>query len=126
MEDCRSRVQTPLSCTDQATRKTKEDRIRAGEESRVKRQRKCKKCGNLGHILRLCTNPVSASFGEEEQQAAANAEENEAANAEDNEAAEQNVGANVEENKANGIAVPAAWYVCNLPLFYAFVLFCLV
>ena len=100
--------------------------IRAGEEGRVKRQCKCKKCGNRGHIAGLCTNPVPASFGEEEQWAAPNAEENEAANAEDNEAAKKNAGANVQENQANEIAVSTAWYVCNLPLFYAFVLFCLV
>jgi hypothetical protein len=44
----------------------RKNRIRRGEEGRVKRQRKCKKCGTLGHIARLCTNPVDASFGEEE------------------------------------------------------------
>ena len=57
----------------------RKNRIRAGEEGRVKRQHKCKKCGTLGHIARKCTNPVDASFGEEEQWAAANAEENAAA-----------------------------------------------
>ncbi|XP_020185340.1 uncharacterized protein [Aegilops tauschii subsp. strangulata] len=53
--------------------------IRAGEEGRVKKQRKCKRCGILGHIARRCTNPVDASFGEEEQWAAKNAKENAAA-----------------------------------------------
>ena len=90
----------------------RKNRIRAGEEGRVKKQRKCKKCGNLGHIARLCTNPVQASFGEEEQWAAANAEENQAANAEENEVEE--------ENAANEIAMPAARYVCNLPFFMHF------
>ena len=50
--------------------------IRRGEEGRVKRQRKCKKCGTLGHIARLCTNTVDALFGEEEQWEAINTEEN--------------------------------------------------
>ncbi|KAE8800197.1 hypothetical protein D1007_24349 [Hordeum vulgare] len=60
----------------QTTRKTKENRYKAGEEGRVPKQRKCKKCGTLGHIARTCTNVVDASFGEEERWAAANAEEN--------------------------------------------------
>ena len=51
-------------------------KIRRGEEGRVKSQRKCKKCGTIGHIARKCTNPVDASFGEEEQWAATNGEEN--------------------------------------------------
>ena len=67
----------------------RKNRIRAGEEGRVKKQRKCKKCGKPGHIARKCTNPVDASFGEEEQWAAENAEENAAA-IEENEVAEEN------------------------------------
>nr|XP_040256953.1 uncharacterized protein LOC120974579 [Aegilops tauschii subsp. strangulata] len=54
-------------------------RIRAGEEGRLPKKRACKKCGVLGHIARLCTNAVDASFGEEERWTAANAEENAAA-----------------------------------------------
>ena len=82
----------------------RKNRIRAGEEGRVKKQRKCKRCGILGHIARGCTNPVDASFGEEEQWAAANAEENAAA--------EEN--ATSLENEATEVA---AWYVCNLSIF---------
>ena len=51
-------------------------RIRAGEEGRLPKKRACKKCGVLGHIARLCTNAVDASFGEEERWTSANAEEN--------------------------------------------------
>ena len=54
-------------------------RIRAGEEGRLPKKRACKKCGVLGHIARLCTNAVDASFGEEERWTTANAEENAAA-----------------------------------------------
>ncbi|KAE8776103.1 hypothetical protein D1007_51328 [Hordeum vulgare] len=57
----------------------RKSRIRAGEEGRVKKQHKCKRCGILGHIARRCNNPVDASFGDEEQWAAANAEEHAAA-----------------------------------------------
>ena len=100
----------------------RKNRIRAGEEGRVKKQRKCKRCGILGHIARRCTNPVDASFGEEEQWAAANAKENaaaeeNAASLEDNAAAEENAASL--ENEATEVA---AWYVCNLSIF-AFVLF---
>ena len=79
----------------------------------------CKRCGILGHIARRCTNPVDASFGEEEQWAAANAaaEEN-AATLEDNAAAEDN--ATSLENEATEVA---AWYVCNLSIFCIFSLF---
>ena len=42
-------------------------RIRAGEEGRLPKKRACKKCGVLGHVARLCTNEVDASFGEEER-----------------------------------------------------------
>ena len=79
--------------------------IRASEEGRVKKQPKYKRCGILGHIARRCTNPVDASFGEEEQWAAANAEEN--ATAEEN-------AASIEENEATEVA---ARYVCNISLF---------
>ncbi|KAE8818050.1 hypothetical protein D1007_04151 [Hordeum vulgare] len=51
-------------------------RIRAGEEGRLTKKRACKKYGVLGHIARLCTNAVDASFGEEERWTTANAEEN--------------------------------------------------
>ncbi|XP_044960420.1 uncharacterized protein LOC123411521 [Hordeum vulgare subsp. vulgare] len=51
-------------------------RIRDGEEGRLPKKCACKKCGVLGHIARLCTNAVDASFGEEERWTAANAEEN--------------------------------------------------
>ena len=85
--------------------------IRAGEEGRVKKQRKCKRCGILGHIARRCTNPVDASFGEDEQWEAANAEEN-AASLEDNAAAEEN-----EASLENEATEVAAWYVCNLSIF---------
>ena len=81
------------------------NRVRVGEEGRVPRQRKCRKCGIPGHIARKCTNPVDASFGEEARWIAANAEENAAAM--DNE----------EEAEDN------AWYVC-LPFLTAFVSFC--
>ncbi|XP_073365744.1 uncharacterized protein [Aegilops tauschii subsp. strangulata] len=54
-------------------------RIRAGEEGRLPKKHACKKCGVLGHIARLCTNAVDASFGEEERWIATNAEENAAA-----------------------------------------------
>ena len=66
-------------------------RIRAGEEGRLPKKRACKKCGVLGHIARLCTNAVDASFGEEERWTAANAEEN--AGAMETEDAVENVAA---------------------------------
>ena len=50
--------------------------MRAGEEGRLPKKRACRKCGVLGHIARLCTNPVDASFGEEERWTVANAAEN--------------------------------------------------
>ena len=65
---------------------------------------------------------MDASFGEEEQWEATNAEENAAleqieANTVENEAAKQ-IGANSEENEVTELALPAAWYVCNnLPFF---------
>ena len=89
----------------------RKNRIRVGEEGRAKKQRKCKRCGILGHIARHCTNPVDASFGEEEQWAAANAEEN-AASLEDNPTVEDNPTSL--ENEATEVA---AWYVCNLSIF---------
>ena len=81
----------PLVLTRPSGRPRK-NRVRRGEEGHVKRQRKCKKCGTLGHIAGKCTNPVDASFGEEEQWEATNAEENVAleqieANTEENEVA---------------------------------------
>ena len=101
----------------------RKNRIRAGEEGRVKKQHKCKRCGILGHIARRCTNPVDASFGEEEQWAAANAEEHAAAeenatSLEDNAVGEENA-ASLEENVAeeNEATEVAAWYVCNLSIF---------
>jgi hypothetical protein len=54
----------------------KKNRFRTGEEGRLPKRRACRKCGVLGHIARLCTNPVEASFGEEERWTTANAEEN--------------------------------------------------
>ena len=95
----------------------RKNRIRAGEEGHVKKERKCKRCGIVGHIARLCTNPVDASFGEEEQWVAANAEENaaameNAASLEDNVATEDN--ATSLENESTEVA---AWYVCNLSIF---------
>jgi hypothetical protein len=69
----------------------------------------------LGHIARLCTNPVGASFGEEERWTSANAEENAAAmeieNAEENAARLE-----IEANEV----LPAPWYVfafveCSYP-----------
>ena len=72
----------------------RKNRIRASAEGGVRRQRKCKRCGTPGHIARLCTNLVSASFGEDDQAGAANTEENEA----------------TEE-----VTEPAAWYVCFSP-----------
>ena len=91
--------------------------IRASEEGRVKKQPKYKRCGILGHIARRCTNPVDASFGEEEQWAAANAEKNAAAgenatSLEENAAAEEN--ASSLENEATEVAT---WYVCNVSIF---------
>nr|XP_045083495.1 uncharacterized protein LOC120962420 [Aegilops tauschii subsp. strangulata] len=85
-------------------RRPRNQRIRAGEEGRLPKKRACKKCGVLGHIARLCTNAVDASFGEEERWTAANAEENAAAmetedaveNAAANEAVE-----NAAENEAS-------------------------
>ncbi|KAM3371530.1 hypothetical protein ACQJBY_018765 [Aegilops geniculata] len=76
-------------------------RIRAGEEGRLPKKRACKKCGVLGHIARLCTNAVDASFGEEERWTTANAEEN--ATAMETEDAVENAAANeaVENAAAN-------------------------
>ena len=93
----------------------KKNMFRRGEEGRVKKQRKCKKCGVLGHIRRLCTNPVDASFGEEEGWAATNAEEN---------AEVELIAATAEENEETELAVPAPWYVCisqlNFVHFFSF------
>ncbi|KAE8804763.1 hypothetical protein D1007_19178 [Hordeum vulgare] len=55
------------------------NRFKTREEGRLPKRRACRKCGVLGHIARLCTNPVTASFGEEERWTTANAEENVAA-----------------------------------------------
>ena len=58
----------------------RKNRTRASAEGGAPiRQRKCKRCGNPGHIARLCKNPVDPAFGMEDQAGAANAEENEAA-----------------------------------------------
>ena len=98
----------------------KKNRYRAGEEGRVPRKRACKKCGILGHIARLCTNPVDAAFGEEQRWTAANAEENAAAMAIED-ATELENEAEL-ENAANE-AVPAPSYV-SLPFFihlYSFI-----
>ena len=87
----------------------KKNRFRTGEEGRQP------KCGVLGHIARLCTNPVEASFGEEERWTAANAEENAAAM--EIEDAEENAATlEIEANEE----VPAPWYVfafveCSYP-----------
>ncbi|KAE8811903.1 hypothetical protein D1007_11115 [Hordeum vulgare] len=54
----------------------RKNRYRAGEEGRVPKQHKCKKCGTVAHIARTCTNAVYASFGEEERWTTTNAEEN--------------------------------------------------
>jgi len=88
----------------------KKNRFRAGEEGRVPKRRACKKCGVLGHIARLCTNAVPASFGEEERWTAANAEENAAAMEFED----------AEENAATLQIEAATWYVfafvkCSYP-----------
>ena len=80
--------------------------FRSGDEGHLPKKRACRKCGVLGHIARLCTNPVDASFGEEERWTAANAAEN--ASAMEIEYAEEN--AATLENEANE-AVPTLWYV---------------
>jgi hypothetical protein len=112
----------------------KKNSFRIGEEGRVPKKRACKKCGVLGHIARTCSNPVDASFGEEERWTAANAEKNAAAM--EIEDAEENAAAmeieDAEENAATleikeNEVVPAPWYVfafieCSYP-FFAFVLF---
>jgi len=54
----------------------KKNRFRTGEEGRLPKICACRKCGVLGHIARLCTNLVEASFGEEERWTSANAEDN--------------------------------------------------
>ena len=93
-------------------------RIRAGEEGRLPKKRACKKCGVLGHIARLCTNAVDASFGEEERWTAANAEENAAA-------------METEDAVENAAANEASWYVfapfveCSYPFVCICSLFCL-
>ena len=102
-------------------------RIRAGEEGRLPKKRACKKCGVLGHIARLCTNAVDASFGEEERWTAANAEENAAAM--ETEDAVENAAAN--EAVENAAANEASWYVfapfveCSYPFVCICSLFCL-
>ena len=78
-----------------------------GEEGRLPKKRACKKCGVLGHIARLCTNAVDASFGEEERWTSANAEEN--ATAMEIEDAVENAAAN--EAVENAAANEASWYV---------------
>src|SRR4051812_47771803 len=58
----------------------RKNRIRASAEGGAPiRRRKCKHCGNPGHIASLCKNLVNPAFGMEDQAGAANAEENEAA-----------------------------------------------
>ncbi|XP_073356548.1 uncharacterized protein [Aegilops tauschii subsp. strangulata] len=102
-------------------------RIRAGEEGRLPKKRACKKCGVLGHIARLCTNAVDASFGEEERWKSANAEENAAAM--ETEDAVENAAAN--EAVENAAANEASWYVfapfveCSYPFVCICCLFCL-
>ena len=102
-------------------------RIRAGEEGRLPKKRACKKCGVLGHIARLCTNAVDASFGEEERWTAANAEENAAA-METEDAVENAAAIEAVENAA---ANEASWYVfapfveCSYPFVCICSLFCL-
>jgi hypothetical protein len=68
-----------------------------------------------GAYSRLCTNPVDASFGEEEKWIAANAEENAAA-MEIEDADEDAARLEIEVNEA----VPTPWYVfafveCSYP-----------
>ena len=102
-------------------------RIRAGEEGRLPKKRACKKCGVLGHIARLCTNAVDASFGEEERWTVANAEENAAAM--ETEDAVENAAAY--EAVENAAANEASWYVfapfveCSYPFVCICSLFCL-
>ena len=124
----------------------KKNRFRTGEEGRLPKRRACRKCGVLGHIARLCTNPVEASFGEEERWTTVNVEEDATAmeieDAEGNAAtleiedAEENAATleieDAEENAATleieaNEAVPTPRYVfafleCSYP-FFAFVLF---
>ena len=58
----------------------RKNRIRASAEGGAPIRRcKCKRCGNPGHIARLCKEKVDPTFGMEDQAGAANAEENEAA-----------------------------------------------
>jgi hypothetical protein len=99
----------------------RKSRFRIGEEGHVQKKRACKKCGGLGHIARLCTNPVDASFGEEERWTAPNAEENAAA-MQIEDAAANAARLEIEANEA----VPAPWYVFAFvecaTLLFAFVL----
>ena len=80
MDESRSRLQTVLSSLTRPAGRPRKNRIRASAEGGAPiRQRKCKRCGNPGHIARLCKNPVDPAFGMEDQAGAANAEENDAA-----------------------------------------------
>jgi hypothetical protein len=58
----------------------RKNRIRASAEGGpLIRRCKCKRCGTLGHIAKLCKNSVDLAFGMEDQAGAANEEENEEA-----------------------------------------------
>ena len=77
-----------------------------------------KKCGGLGHIARICTNPVDPSFGEDDQWGTENAEDHEALEegAEGQAAVEQ-----LEELEQTqleplelSLVASTTWYVCLL------------
>ena len=62
-------------------------------------KRKCKICGEVGHILRSCNNEVHPSFRGEEQWGAENSEEN-------------GEGSEAELQDDDSNLTMSVWYVC--------------